>query len=202
MVPRLYAITDSRQLLAPDWLEPIEAALRGGCGWVQYRDKSSDSQRRLQQACALRQLCDDYQAKCLINDDPALARRSQAHGVHLGQGDMPIAEARQLLGPAAIIGATCHASLELAQQSAAAGADYLAFGRFFPSNTKPDASPAPIGLLAGVRRITHLPIVVIGGINLSNAQALLQAGADSLAVCEGLFAAADIQDCARQFLQL
>ena len=126
----LYAITDS-QLLADGRLLPyVEAALKGGARLLQYRDKSDDQARRLREASVLAELCARHGAELIINDDAELAARLGV-GLHLGQADGSLAAARALLGRKAIIGATCHASLALAEQAAREGASYIAFGRFF-----------------------------------------------------------------------
>lgn len=199
----LYAITDQHRLTDTDrLLSQVESALRGGARIIQYRDKSTDPVKRLQQACALRQLCQTYQCPLLINDDAQLARLSQADGVHLGQQDGSIAAAREYLGPGALIGATCHARLELALTARQAGADYVAFGAFFPSTSKPGASPAPLRLLQQARQQLDCPIVAIGGITVDNGAPLINAGADFLAVIQALFSATDITRQARAFSQL
>ncbi|WP_210641174.1 thiamine phosphate synthase [Pseudomonas sp. Tri1] len=183
----LYAITDS-QLLAGKFLAYVEAALEGGVTLLQYRDKSSDEARRLREAEALRNLCERYKTQLIINDDAELAARLGV-GVHLGQTDGPLAPVRALLGRQAIIGSTCHASLELAEQAAAEGASYVAFGRFFTSNTKPGAPSANLELLERARLKLHVPICAIGGITLDNAAPLVAHGVDLLAVVHGLFGA-------------
>ncbi|VVN88770.1 thiamine phosphate synthase [Pseudomonas fluorescens] len=188
----LYAITDS-QLLAGKFLPYVEAALEGGVTLLQYRDKSSDEARRLREAETLRTLCERYNAKLIINDDAELAARLGV-GVHLGQTDGPLTPARALLGRNAIIGSTCHAQLELAEQAAKEGASYVAFGRFFNSNTKPGVPAATLDLLDQARSKLHLPICVIGGITLENAAPLVAHGADLLAVVHGLFGAATTQE--------
>lgn len=199
----LYGITDSK--LMPDdqqMLTQVESALRGGMKILQYRDKSTDSDKRLRQACALKTLCQRYDALLLINDDTDLALACCADGVHLGQSDGSIARARNTLGAHAVIGITCHDSLALARQAISEGADYVAFGAFFPSKTKPDAKPAPHSLLAEARRQLDLPVVAIGGITVDNAHQLIDAGADMVAVIHALFAAEDIPQRARAFQQL
>lgn len=197
--PPLYAITDSTLLVGEKLLPAVAAAIRGGARWIQYRDKSGDSDKRITEAKALKTLCEQLGARLLINDDVSLASAIGAHGVHLGQGDMALTEARQILGPDSLIGITCHASLELAQKAAAEGADYLAFGRFFPSATKPEAPPAPLSLLAQARDSFDLPLVAIGGITPENAASLRRSGATTLAVCHSLFAADDVESRARSF---
>lgn len=200
----LYAITDS-QLLADGRLLPyVEAALKGGAKLLQYRDKSEDAARRLRQAEALRELCLRHGAQLIINDDAELAARLGV-GVHLGQEDGSLAAARALLGRDAIIGATCHARLELAEQARQEGASYIAFGRFFDSQTKPGAPAATPELLEQARARFRLPIVAIGGVTLDNAPALIARGASMVAVIHALFAAenaAEVERRARAFSQL
>lgn len=203
MRPGLYAITDSI-LLPPERLIPaVEAALRGGAVMVQYREKALPFPERLSQARNLVSACNNARVPLIINDDPALALRVRASGVHLGQSDSSLAEARKSLGEAAIIGATCHASIDLARSADREGADYLAFGRFFSSSTKPDAPAASPDIL-GTARIFKKPITAIGGITLSNGESLIRAGADMLAVVGGLFDGQDdlIEHQARQFTRL
>ncbi|KIC82403.1 thiamine phosphate synthase [Pseudomonas sp. C5pp] len=192
----LYAITDS-QLLAGRFLSHVEAALEGGVCLLQYRDKSDDAARRLREAEGLMQLCERYRTQLIINDDAELAARLGV-GVHLGQTDGPLTPARALLGRQAIIGSTCHASLELAAQAASEGASYVAFGRFFNSVTKPGAPAANIELLEQARAQVKLPIAVIGGITLDNAAPLVAHGADLLAVIHGLFGADSAQEVTRR----
>lgn len=199
----LYAITDSQLLPGDKLFTAVAAALKGGCKLVQYRDKSDDRTRRLSEAKTLVSLCMQYQAQLIINDDVALAKEAGAQGVHLGQGDANPVAARIILGSNAIIGVTCHNSLAFAQQAIKDSANYIAFGRFFPSSTKPDAQPAPISLISAARKqFPNIPIVAIGGITLVNGKQLLEAGADMLAVCQGLFAAKDITEQTRKFIEL
>lgn len=199
----LYGITDSK--LMPDlesMLSQVEAALQGGCGIIQYRDKSADTELRHRQAAALLALCHRYNGLLLINDDIALAKAVSADGVHLGQGDGNHQSARHELGPDAIIGITCHDSLELAEQACACDADYVAFGAFFASQTKPDAKPAPMHLLHDAKQNLPVPVVAIGGITVDNAHQIIDAGADMLAVVNSLFSAEDITARAESFQQL
>jgi len=183
----LYAITDSQLIAEPDFIPIVEAALQGGVKVLQYRDKTHDQTKRLAQASALKTLCHHYGVPLIINDDIALAQQIQADGVHLGRQDIRLHEARNQLGANAIIGISCYNQLPLAQQAVNNGADYIAFGRFFPSQTKPDAVSAPIDLLSQAHQQLSCPIVAIGGITPENGRQLLQAGADSLAVIHGLF---------------
>lgn len=200
----LYAITDS-QLLADGRLLPyVEAALRGGARLLQYRDKSGDAARRLREAEALAELCLRHGARLIINDDLELATRLGV-GLHLGQEDGSLSAARALLGREAIIGATCHARLELAEQARRDGASYLAFGRFFNSQTKPGAPAATPELLDEARTRFRLPLVAIGGVTLDNAPELIARGASLVAVIHALFAApnaAEVERRAHAFSQL
>ncbi|MGM0570739.1 thiamine phosphate synthase [Marinobacter sp.] len=186
--PGLYAITDSQWL--PDdeqLLQGVAAAIRGGATLVQYREKHLEGSARRRQASALARLCRQLGVPLIINDDPGLALQCGADGVHIGQTDGSVEAARELLGPEAIIGVTCHGDLELAETGAAQGADYLAFGRFFNSGTKPGAPPASPSILGEVAAL-GLPRTAIGGITVDNGAALVRAGADMLAVIGGLFA--------------
>ena len=199
----LYAITDSHLMPNDTLFAGVEAALKGGCKYVQYRDKSINTEQRLHDAKTLLTLCNNYNANLIINDDVQLAHRIGAQGVHLGQGDGDVKAARALLGKNAIIGVTCHDSLTLAQQAIDDGASYIAFGRFFSSNTKPDARPAPLSLLTEARKkFPQTMIVAIGGITIDNAPQILKAGANMIAVCHSLFAADDIEAQAKLFIKL
>lgn len=196
----LYAITDSA-LLTGRLIEAVMAALQGGARIVQYRDKSDDHVRRLTEATALRKLCQAHGARLLINDDVALAIACGADGVHLGQGDLALAEARRQLGSSAIIGITCHDSLDLAAAAEAGGADYLAFGAMHLSSSKPGARRCPPDILTRARACFRLPLVAIGGITPDNAGDIRRAGADAIAVIAGLWQADDIRRRAQHFLQ-
>lgn len=197
----IYAITsetaDTERLLAQ-----VEAALVGGVAAVQYRDKSADIARRHEQASELVALCHQFGVPLIINDDLRLADLCDADGVHLGRDDGSLREAHIILGKGKLIGASCYQSLELALAAQNAGADYVAFGSFFPSPTKPAAGRADVALLHAATAAIHLPIVAIGGITLANAPPLLDAGADSLAILSALFEAADIRAAAHDLNQL
>jgi len=197
----VYAITpetaDTERLLMQ-----VEAALAGGVAAVQYRDKSGDVARRHEQASELVALCHRFKVPLIVNDDLRLADLCDADGVHLGRDDGSLREARIILGRDKFIGASCYQSLELAQAAQAAGADYVAFGSFYASPTKPAAGRADAGLLREATQHIHIPIVAIGGITLASAPPLLDAGADSLAVLSALFEAPDIRAAALDLNQL
>jgi thiamine-phosphate pyrophosphorylase len=200
--PGLYAITDT-DLLAGHLRRSVEAALQGGVRVLQYRDKSTfiDRAQRMDEALVLLHLCRQHGIPLLIDDDIELALATGADGVHLGQSDTPLQVARARLGPDAIIGATCHDSLELAAIAAASGASYLAFGAMYPSPTKPDAPSAQLATLTAARRF-GLPVVAIGGIRSDNAAPVIAAGADNVAVISDLWNAPDITARAKEFARL
>ncbi|MBU1396697.1 MAG: thiamine phosphate synthase [Gammaproteobacteria bacterium] len=183
-------------------LRQVEAALAGGVAAVQYRDKSGDVARRHEQASELVALCRRFDVPLIVNDDLRLADLCDADGVHLGRDDSSLREARIILGQDKIVGASCYQSLELALAAQAAGADYVAFGSFFASPTKPAAGRAGLDLLRDAAPLIHLPLVAIGGITLENAGLLLDAGADSLAVLSALFDAPDIRAATHDLNQL
>lgn len=199
----LYAITDSKLMPGEKLFTGVDAALKGSCKRIQYRDKSNNAKKRLIDATKLLVLCDYHGATFIINDDVQLALQIHAHGVHLGQLDGDVKAARNLLGADAEIGVTCHDSLDLAEKAIADGANYIAFGRFFSSNTKPDASHAPLSLLSEARKkFPNTMIVAIGGITVENSRSVLAAGADTIAVCHSLFAAEDIEAQTKLFFNL
>ena len=201
MISGLYAITRETDD-TPKLLMQVEAALRGGATVLQYRDKSGDVARQHEQASELRALCRAYAVPLVVNDHLRLADLVGADGLHLGRGDGSLREARLVLGHDVMIGVSCYQSLELALSAQDAGADYVAFGRFFSSTTKPDAQQAPLSLLVAASRRIHRPIVAIGGITPENASALLDAGADAVAVVGALFDGVDTESVARRFVDL
>ncbi len=183
-------------------LHGVRAALAGGAGVLQYRNKAADAALRLRQARALRALTREFSVPLIINDDAALAAEVGADGVHLGEGDGSLRAARALLGADKIIGVSCYNRASLAREAATAGADYVAFGAFYPSTIKPGAVRAEAALLREVRAELPLPIVAIGGITAANGAELISAGADALAVISALFGAADIGSAAQEFRAL
>ena len=195
----IYAITDSKLMPGEQLFTKAEAALKAGIGCLQYREKNAPPDEKQQRAERLLTLCRQYDTPLIINDDLELALSIGADGVHLGQSDGSLTEARAQLGVDKILGATCHASLELAQQAQDAGADYLAFGRFFPSATKPDAPPAPLELIAQAKDHFKRPVVVIGGIEPENAGLVFEQGADMVAVVNSLFGRDEVGDALAQF---
>jgi thiamine-phosphate pyrophosphorylase len=198
----LYAIAD-----AVCDQRAVSEAIAGGAVVVQYRAKSKPSDERRRQALVLRRVCHRQAVPFIVNDNPELARAVGADGVHLGRSDTPYAVAREVLGPAAIIGVSCYDDLDRAREAAAAGADYVAFGSFYPSASKPDTVRAEPALLGQARHRLSIPLVAIGGITPDNGARLIGAGADLLAVIRGVFGScrhreADPRAAARRYAGL
>jgi thiamine-phosphate pyrophosphorylase len=195
----LYAITPAHCTDTRALLQAVEAAIRGGAVMVQYRAKRN-AQRV--QALALRNMCGGHGVPLIVNDDAALARDIDAAGVHLGRDDMSIAAARVLLGDGAIVGVSCYDELQRAIEAERDGASYVAFGSFYPSRTKPGAVRAGVELLHQAAAVLNVPIVAIGGITPENGGTLLGAGADLVAVSDGLFGRDDPEAAARRYASL
>ena len=198
----LYAITDPTLAVGGSLVDAVAQALAGGARAVQYRDKGADVARRQAEAAALASLCHGAGALFIVNDDVELAVSVHADGVHLGRDDAAISAARARLGPDRLVGASCYDQFALAEAAVAAGADYVAFGSFHPSPTKPDAVRADAGLLHRARRALAVPLVAIGGITPENGAPLVAAGADMLAVIHALFGASDVRAAATAFARL
>lgn len=197
-LPRFYAIID-RSIRPAVPLSELARLLRGaGVRLIQFRAKQATSQELLSQA---RQLLSSFAPGSLliVNDRADVARLAGAAGVHLGQDDLPVDAARELLGPEKIVGLSTH-NLEQIEAAAAAAADYLAFGPVFATATKAAAEPV-VGCagLREARKRTRKPLVAIGGITPANAAAVLEAGADSVAVISGWLAADDISGRLEEF---
>ena len=198
----LYAITDESLIAPTDFTTTLERVLLGGTAVIQYRDKSKDTRKRLEQASILKSLCEEHNAILIINDDIALARSVSAHGIHLGKDDSSIDEAREVLGDETLIGISCYNRIDKALEAEQAGADYVAFGTMFSSPTKPEAVTAGTALIAEAKKQVNIPVCAIGGIDSSNVEEVIKAGADMTAIISGLFAAQDIQSTAKQISQL
>ncbi len=201
---RLYAILDTRLLEARDVRTVADQLLQTGVRFLQYRHKAPFTRRSWEDCCALAALASRYEARFLVNDRTDVALLCGASGVHLGQQDLPPELARRLLGsrrePEPLIGFSTH-SLEQAREGDRLPVNYLAIGPVFPTRTKEQPDPV-VGLegVAAVRAAVTKPLVAIGGITLENARAVLQAGADAVAVSRDLLATGDVAARARQFL--
>jgi thiamine-phosphate pyrophosphorylase len=198
----LYAIADTQYLDDARLIPAVGEAIAGGARIVQYRDKKHVAVDRARQAIELASLCRQHGALFIINDDVELAKQVQAAGVHLGRDDVSLAQARAQLGSQTIIGVSCYNDLARAVQAQAEGADYVAFGSFFPSRTKPQAVRAGLELLCEAKQKLHIPVVAIGGITPENGAHLLAAGADALAVIEGVFGQVNVREAAEHYARL
>lgn len=196
----LYVITRDSENERTTLIDEVKTAILGGAGVVQYRAKEGRSS--VDEATALLRVCRESGVPLIINDDVALALEIGADGVHLGREDDALASAREVLGPKGIIGVSCYDDLTRAQDAQNAGANYVAFGRFFPSLTKPHAPCARLETLRQAKSKLSVPIVAIGGITQENAGALIAAGADLLAVIEGVFGQKSPESAARGFRAL
>ena len=200
----LYAITPDladTELLC----QMVEASILGGARIVQYRNKVADDKLRLQQASALLDICRKHQVRLIINDHVELCLVINADGVHIGGDDGNIAAIKHIIGEDKLLGVSCYGEFARAEAAEKAGADYVAFGACFASNTKPNAPRAELSLFNQVKPL-NIPSVAIGGITLQNAHLAKQAGADAIAVIGELFnqahdkaTAAKIKATAEQF---
>ena len=189
--PRLYLITPPQIEDVPAFVDLFRAAVQGGdVASLQVRVKTGDgidTAKTREVAQAVKRICAAEHIALIINDSPQLARALVGDGVHLGLEDMDIAEARELVGPDMIIGATCKNSRHQAMIAGEAGADYVAFGAFHPTATKAGTTPAEPEILTWCQMFLTLPCAAIGGITLENAGPLISAGADFLAVSSGVW---------------
>lgn len=198
----LYVITDPELIPAHRLIDDVVQVIAGGARIVQYRNKTADYPTRLPQAREIRQLCRHHHVTFIVNDDAELAAELDADGVHIGEQDLALPDARHIVGPKRLIGVSCYNDLARARSAWQRGADYVAFGSFYSSTTKPNARRASLALLHRARQELPLPIVAIGGITLDNAASLLQAGADALAVIHAVFGAPDRRSAAEQLAKL
>ena len=200
-VAGLYVIVDPEFANGRDVVDVARAALRGGATAIQLRDKLHDKGDQLPIARALRDLCEEHNASFIVNDHADLAVASNAHGLHVGRHDLPVPEARAILHPHQFIG-TSNALLEEALESIGQQADYLAVGAMYSTGSKDNTRPAGVEALRLVRaRVEDIPLVAIGGINLSNVDPLLEADADGICVISAVCQADDPEDAARQLVQ-
>ena len=187
----LYVLTDSRLHALSEWPERVELAILGGADVIQLRDKYLSDNELMSTALVIKQICADYDVTFIINDRITLAKRIQADGVHIGQHDHTLHETRQYLGNDFIIGVSCYKHLFSALRAQNSGADYVAFGSVFPSNTKPGAPRCPLSVISRARSLLNIPICAIGGITANNSRYVLKAGAKLVAATHSVFNAHD-----------
>ena len=198
----LYAITDTHLIPRDRFGATVEAAVRGGATMIQLREKDTPRAEMVRLGREVLAVTRRYGALLIINDHPSVAQEIGADGVHVGRDDPPVAEARTLLGPQAIIGASCYGDVERAVAAEQAGADYVAFGTPFPSPTKPKRTDISLGIFRAAKQRVQVPVFAIGGITLANAQQLIDAGADGVAIVSGVFGASDVEAAARALARL
>ncbi len=186
----VYAITDCENITADDLLSKTESILSVGVALFQYRNKTGDQRNKKVLAIELQSLCKQYNTPFIVNDDLKLTEEIAADGIHLGQHDTDIDTARRVLGNK-IIGISCYNDFNRAVIAEQSGADYIAFGSFFPSATKPDAPKANIELIIKSKEKINIPVVAIGGITPENGKQLINTKVDYLAVINGIYSTDD-----------
>lgn len=198
----LYVVTDSDLSKGRTDAEVARLAYEGGADAVQLRMKHSDGREMLEQALEIRRVADEYCRFFFVNDRVDIALASGADGVHLGQSDIPLEVARDLMGETAIIGISVD-NVEQAVAAAEGGADYIGIGAIFNTSTKPDAKQGVgLGAIYEIRQAVDIPIVAIGGINRGNIQDVVRAGADAAAVVSAVVAQDDIRSAAHELRDL
>jgi thiamine-phosphate pyrophosphorylase len=202
VIPRLYAIIDPAQAGCRSPVEVAAALLSAGVRLIQLRDKHASSRELYESAHDLAECVHQARGRFILNDRADIARAVDADGVHVGQHDMPVELARGILAPLQWVGYSTH-DLEQVREADRSSADYIAFGPVFPTASKQNHDPV-VGLqgVRQARQATRKPLVAIGGITLANAQAVMEAGADSVAIIRGLVGAEDIRKRAEEFLEL
>lgn len=190
---RLYAVTDRAWVGDSTLANQVEKALKGGATIVQIREKDLDEKAFLEEAKILKELCDKYEVPLIINDNIKIAKICGADGVHVGQGDMSAAKAREILGDNAIIGVSAR-TVEQALQAEKEGASYLGVGAVFGTSTKADAKKLDPMVLKAICEAVSIPVVAIGGVTKENMMRLKGSGVDGVALVSAIFAAEDIEN--------
>ncbi len=201
-IPRLCAIIDAAQIGQRSPAAVAEILLSAGVRLIQYREKRASSRELFQNSREIAVQVREPDTMFIVNDRADVARAVNADGVHVGQDDLPVELARRVLGPAKLIGYSTHLLAQVVEADRSS-ADYIAFGPIFPTQSKenPDPVVGPEGL-SEARRRTRKPLVAIGGITVQNARAVIQAGADSVAVISDLLRASDPGARAKEFLRI
>ncbi len=192
----LYVITDPRAQRFRSHLKVLSEAVRGGASIVQLRDKEKADSELIAEGKAIRGVCDQFGALLIVNERIEVAEAIGADGIHIGQEDIPVREARGRIGKK-LLGVSTH-NLEQARRAEQEGADYIGVGPIFKTPTKPDYPPVGISLVKEVRNHLSIPFVAIGGIDLSNAAQVLEAGADGLAVVRAVVAQENVYEATKQ----
>lgn len=197
----LYAVTD-RRWLGEDALEhQVEQAILGGATFVQFREKQLQGEELLEQGRRVQEVCRRHQVPMIVNDDVSLALSLDAAGVHVGQGDMKVREARRRLGPERVIGVSAH-NVEEALEAQRGGADYLGAGAVFATGSKRDAGGLARETLRAICQAVEIPVVAIGGIDAGNVASLAGTGISGVAVIHGIFGHKDVRQGAAELKRL
>lgn len=201
MLKGIYAITD--EILTPNTsiVSQVEAALKGGAKVIQLRNKSAQDKDLIETATQLQALCVKYQATFFVNDRVELAQKIGADGVHIGYSDLGVKETRELIGPTVLIGVSCYGDIERAKQAIKDGADYVAFGAFYPSKTKPKAAVVDFNVIAQAKKELGVPVCVIGGINEDNIKEIAAYQPDMFSLVSDIFEAKNIQEKVQKLTQ-
>jgi thiamine-phosphate pyrophosphorylase len=192
-------ITD-RRACGLSYGDMTQRALKAGVKWIQLRDKERSRREIYEEALSLRAITTEKDAVFVVNDHPDIALAVHADGVHLGQDDLPLKEARKLMGKSQIIGISTHTSAQ-AKDAERGGADYIGFGPVFFTETKEAGSPTGIEILAEIKKLVDIPVVAIGGITPENLKAVLETGADAVAVASAILCG-DIEGNTERFLDI
>jgi thiamine-phosphate pyrophosphorylase len=197
----LYVITDEVLTPKADMFSMVESSLKGGAKFVQLRDKNSSYDELLNISKELKPLVNRYGAKYIINDNLELAIESNADGLHIGRDDTELKEARVRLD-GKIIGVSCYGDIDRALKMESLGADYVAFGSFFVSPTKPKSGVVDMSIVAKARERLNIPICVIGGLKLESSRELISLGADMVAIISDIWNSEDIENRANNYSKL
>ena len=197
----LYAVTDRAWVGKQSLYEQVESALKGGVTIVHLREKDLDYESFLKEAMEISALCKRYKVPFIVNDNVDIAIKCRADGVHIGQSDMNLLQARKLLGENMIIGVSAH-SVEEALEAVKNGADYLGAGTVFSTSTKTNVSPLSKETLRDICAAVNIPVVAIGGISKLNMPELANCGIDGVALVSAVFAADDIESECRMLHKL
>jgi thiamine-phosphate pyrophosphorylase len=199
----LYIITDKKLIPRSGFIDTVEKAIRGGARIVQLREKDTPEKEIIKLGKGLLEVTRRYGIPLIINDSPVLAKEIGADGVHIGQYDMLISQAREFLGSKTIIGVSCYGDVQRGLQAEREGADYVSFGTPFFTPTKPDRKPTPFEVLREAkRRITKIPVFAIGGISKENVRSVLETGVDGICVITSVFGSPDPEKASRELALL
>jgi len=199
----LYVITDKRLISRGNFLGDVRKSLLGGASIIQLREKGTPAGEIVSLGREILKLTADTGVPLIINDSPELAKEIGAQGVHLGEDDPSIEDARLVLGEDAIIGVSCYNRLERGVDAEARGADYVVFGTPYPTPTKPGREPTPLEILIKAKEIIRsVPVFAIGGINVENAPEILRTGVDGIAVITSVFGASDPGKATRELVEI